>query len=75
MDISTLSRVAPITVEVAGAVFAADANLRANARSRGLGNPGLSDAVILALARTLKASVLAPDPHFEGSPETLWMGS
>ncbi len=74
-DVSTLSRVAPITVETAVGVFEADTALRQSARSRHLERPGLSDAVILSTARLLHGVVLTGDPHFEGFPETMWLGS
>ncbi len=74
-DISTLSQVNPISLEVAVGVYEADLELRSNAKSRGLSNPGLSDAVILATARILHGKVLTGDPHFRGVPETTWLGS
>ncbi|MGI0070654.1 MAG: PIN domain-containing protein [Thermoplasmata archaeon] len=74
-DISTLSEVASITVEVALGVFEAETALRRSAKMRHLDPPGLSDSVILSMARTLKGSVLTGDPHFKGFPETEWLGS
>jgi predicted nucleic acid-binding protein len=74
-DVSTLSRVAPITAEIALGVFEADTDLRESARSRHLERPGLSDAVILSTARVLRGAVLTGDPHFEGFPETMWLRS
>ena len=74
-DISTLSRVSPISLEVAVGVHEADLELRRNAKSKGLSNPGLSDAVILTTARTLHGKVLTGDPHFHGLLETAWLGS
>ena len=74
-DISTLSQVTPISLEVAVGVYEADLELQTNARSKGLNTPGLSDAVILATARTLHGKVLTGDPHFHGLPETTWLDS
>ncbi len=74
-DISTLSQVTPISLEVAVGVYEAELELRTNAKSRGLSNPGLSDAVILTTARILHGKVLTGDPHFRGLPETTWLGS
>lgn len=74
-DISTLSRVAPISVEVALGVFDADADLRDSARARRLGSPGISDAIILSMARAFDGSILTGDPHFHGFTETLWLGA
>jgi predicted nucleic acid-binding protein len=72
-DVSTLSQVVPITVEIALGVFEADRELRKSAKSRHLESPGLSDAVILSTARSLQGMVLTGDPHFEGFSETLWL--
>ena len=74
-DISTLSQVTPISLEVAVGVYEADLELRRNAKFEGLSNPGLSDALILTTARTLHGKVLTGDPHFRGLPETIWLGS
>jgi predicted nucleic acid-binding protein len=73
-DISTLSQVVPIGVEVALGVFVAGRDLRANAKARHLDRPGLSDAVILSTARSLHGKVLTGDPHFRGLSDTHWLG-
>ena len=73
-DLSTLSRVLPISVEFALGVFQADVDLRKSAKLRRLKPPGLSDAVILSTARTLGGRVLTGDPHFQTFAETLWIG-
>jgi uncharacterized protein len=72
-DLSTLSQVVPIDLEIALGVAQADLDLRQNAKSRRLHRPGLSDAVILSTARCLLAKVLTGDPHFEGLTETHWL--
>lgn len=74
-DISTLSQVIPITIDVALGVFEADLELRKSAKTRRLGNPGLSDAIVLSTARVLHGTILTGDPHFRGFPETSWLGS
>jgi predicted nucleic acid-binding protein len=73
-DISTLSQVVPISVEIALGVAAADEELRRNAKSRGLEKPGLTDSVILSTAKVLQGKVLTGDRHFNGLPDTIWLG-
>lgn len=73
-DISTLSHVAPVSLEIALGVAGADDDLRASARSRRLERPGLADAVVLATARSLGGKVLTGDVHFHGLSETIWLG-
>ncbi|AEM38438.1 PilT protein domain protein [Pyrolobus fumarii 1A] len=49
--------------------------LEEHAKRRGLrSKPSLADAIILAAARMLGAKVLTGDKHFEGLPETIWLG-
>jgi predicted nucleic acid-binding protein len=72
-DISTLSQVTPISVEIALGVAEADGELRKSAKSRGLEQPGLTDAVILSTTRALEGRVLTGDPHFHTLPETIWL--
>lgn len=72
-DMSTLSRIAPVSVEVALGVFDADAELRESARVRCLGSPGIADAIVLSMARTFEGSILTGDPHFRGFSETIWL--
>ncbi|MFI5418024.1 MAG: PIN domain-containing protein [Candidatus Lutacidiplasmatales archaeon] len=73
-DISTLSQVVPISLEIALGVAEADEELRRSAKSRGIERPGLADAVILSTTRTLRGRVLTGDGHFHGLPETIWLG-
>jgi predicted nucleic acid-binding protein len=73
-DISTLSEVTPIGLEIALGVAEADDDLRRSAKSRGIERPGLADAVILSTTRTLRGKVLTGDGHFHGFPETIWLG-
>ena len=72
--VSTLSRIAPIDVGVALEVGVADRDLRARARVRRLSQPSFADSILLAFARFGSMRVLTGDPHFEGLPETLWLG-
>jgi predicted nucleic acid-binding protein len=74
-EIATLSTIAPISSRVAVRVHSADVELRGRAKSSGLDSPGLTDAIILALARTESGKVLTGDPHFRGLPETNWLES
>ena len=48
--------------------------LEMRAKEAGLGKPSLFDALVLAAARRNGAKVLTGDEHFEGLPETIWMG-
>ena len=73
-DISTLSQVAPVSLEIALGVAEADDDLRASAKSRGMERPGLADAIILSTTRALGGKVLTGDAHFHGLPETIWLG-
>ena len=47
--------------------------LKEKARSSGLPNPSLFDAIVLATAKSLDAKVLTRDEHFAGLPNTLWL--
>jgi len=47
--------------------------LREKARSSGLPDPSLFDAIVLATARSLDAKVVTGDEHFTALPDTLWI--
>lgn len=47
--------------------------MQVNARKLKLKPPGLFDAIILAIGRSLNAKILTGDQHFENLPETLWL--
>jgi predicted nucleic acid-binding protein len=64
----------PVDARIALGVHRADQELRFRARARKLGDPGLSDAIILSSARVYDGKVLTGDRHFEGLPETEWIG-
>jgi len=70
-DVSTLSQVAPIGLDIALGVAEADEDLRRTAGARGVDRPGLADAVILSTTRELEGKVLTGDGHFQGVPETI----
>ncbi len=69
------SEPAHIDDETALAAGRAYLQLEGKAREEGLGKPSLFDALVLAVARANDAMVLTGDRHFEGLPETLWMGT
>jgi PIN domain nuclease of toxin-antitoxin system len=70
----SLTTVTTIDLQVALAIPRADKDLRASARSRGLGAPGLGDATVLATARARGGKVLTGDRHFKDLAETEWLG-
>lgn len=49
--------------------------LEKRAKERGLRKPSLFDALVLAVARKNHGKVLTGDEHFEGLPDTIWMGA
>lgn len=69
-----LSEPQPITLDIALRTYDCDRELRARAKSSRLDGPGFVDALILATARVLNARVLTGDPHFQGLPDTVWLG-
>jgi len=73
-SMTALSTIVPINPDVAVGTIGAGSTLRSHAKGKKLGAPSLADAVILAFARQLGARVLTGDPHFEGIPETEWVG-
>ena len=48
--------------------------LEKRAKDAGLEKPSLFDALVLAVARKNDGKVLTGDEHFEGLPETMWIG-
>src|ERR1700674_5764375 len=74
-DISPLSQVPPVNLEIALGVSDSDAALRNNAKIRGIERPGLAGAVILSKTRVFKGKVLTGDSHFQGLTETVWLGT
>lgn len=72
-SVAVLSDIVPIGAEIAITAVEADRELRRNAKRRSLPNPGLADAIVLAVARTFSGRVLTGDSHFESLPETVWL--
>jgi predicted nucleic acid-binding protein len=70
-----LSEVVGINLAIAMKVPSSDEDLRRRAKQRGQGSPSFTDAILLATARDVDAKVLTGDPHFEGLPETAWLGA
>ena len=73
-QLAIMSSLVELDREVAWAAAEADPELRAWAKERDLDAPGLFDAIVLGTARCLGARVLTGARHFEGLPETAWMG-
>jgi len=69
--ISEISRITPIDRSIAIKTAEVDRELRGKAKKKGLREPSLVDAIILATARTLNANLVTGDLHFEGEPETI----
>lgn len=73
-SIESISEVIAIDRAAALQVHSADVDLTANARVSRLGKPGLTDAILLAFARSRDGRVLTGDPHFKSLTETAWLG-
>ncbi len=71
--IAEASQLVSIDKNVALASASAFFDLREEAKRKGLGEPGLFDAIILGTTRALSAKVLTGDPHFKDLNETLWL--
>jgi predicted nucleic acid-binding protein len=68
------STVVPMDGPLATAASRATNELRDPARARRIPIPGLSDGLVLATARKFGLELLTGDAHFQGLPETLWLG-
>ncbi len=66
-----------VGIDVAVAEESAEAwlELDSRARRKKLGRPSLVDGIVLATSRINNAKVLSGDKHFEGLPETIWLGA
>lgn len=73
--ISELSRIVPITSEIALGTAECYMELLHKAKNEELKDPSLFDAIVLAVTKHLKAKVLTGDEHFKNLPETLWLKS
>ncbi len=69
-----LSRIVPVDKNIAVRAAELDYELRKKARETGLKEPGLFDAIVLAVAEVLDASLITGDEHFKGRPEIVWIG-
>jgi predicted nucleic acid-binding protein len=74
-SMGALSTIQSIDIDVALGAISADEELRQRGRIRKIGLPSFADAIILSFARCLGARVLTADKHFEGIPETEWVGA
>jgi predicted nucleic acid-binding protein len=72
--IQALSTVVAVDLSIALEVPRADQDLRRRAARRRTGAPSFADAIVLAIARRAGGKVLTGDRHFEGLPETVWVG-
>ena len=72
-SVAESSRIVAIDGRLAVVAASALTELRESARARGLRTPGLSDALVLATSRVLRAKLLTGDPHFRSFSETLWL--
>lgn len=73
LAISEISIIVIINEEVAIEAAKSYLELREVARKRKLRSPSLFDAIVLAIARKLKAKVITGDEHFRSLPETIWI--
>lgn len=48
--------------------------LSEKAKAKGLKKPSLTDGVVLAIGRTLKAKIITGDEHFKGLDEVVYIG-
>ncbi len=71
--IAEASQIISIDNKVALASAYAFFDLREEAKRKGIGEPGLFDAIILGTTRAISGKVLTGDPHFENLGETLWL--
>ncbi|MBS7653187.1 hypothetical protein KEJ13_08675 [Candidatus Bathyarchaeota archaeon] len=63
-----------MSIEVALKAAELDIDLRERARKIGIGEPSLLDAIVLATAMVLDASLITEDEHLKGRPDVIWIG-
>jgi len=68
------SQVVNVNFEIAMESAKAYLELMEEAKQEKLRDPGLFDAIVLAVARVCTAKVLTGDEHFKGLKETIWIG-
>jgi predicted nucleic acid-binding protein len=69
-----LSRTVPVDKDVAIKSAELDKELKKKAREAGLREPGLFDAIVLAVTKVLNANLITGDEHFREMPEVIWVG-
>ncbi len=72
--ISNTTEVVPIDASVALESGKCYQELKQSSSRRRIGDPSLFDAIVLAMARLREGKVLTGDRHFQGFPETIWLG-
>jgi len=68
------SQVVNVNFEIAMESAKGYLELMEKAKQEKLRDPGLFDAIVLAVARVCTAEVLTGDEHFKGLKETIWIG-
>jgi predicted nucleic acid-binding protein len=68
------SQVVNVNFEIAMESAKAYLELKEKAKQQKLRDPGLFDAIVLAVTRVCSAKVLTGDEHFKGLKETIWIG-
>lgn len=72
--IEVSSVVKEIDSELSVAAARAYLELYEKARAEGLKKPSLTDGIVLATGRTLKAKIITGDEHFKGLDEAVYIG-
>lgn len=68
------STVKEIDPELSMAAAKAYLELSEKAKAKGLRKPSLTDGIVLASGRTLKAKIVTGDEHFKGLDEVVYIG-
>ena len=72
-QIEDASNIIGLNAEIALVATKCYLEMESNSKKQNLTQPGLFDAIILAMGRFLNAKVLTGDQHFKNLPETLWL--
>jgi predicted nucleic acid-binding protein len=72
-QIEDVSNIVALNAEIALLAAKYFLEMQANAKKLKLTLPGLFDATILAIGKSLNAKILTGDQHFKNLPETLWL--
>ena len=70
-DIARIVAIDEDTAMLSGIVYM---ELVEKSKVEGISKPGLADAIVLAITRTLEAKVVTGDKHFKGLNEVIWVG-